>query len=132
MPLSEHEQRILAELEESLSTEDPRFADRVANETVYRHAGRHCKWAGLTFVLGMVFLIAFYSYSVVLGLLGVGIMFVSAVVFERNLRHMGKAGWHDITRSLNEDEHSGAAGGIETKVLDARQWIKSRFKRTDS
>ena len=36
MPLSEHEQRILSELEESLSQQDPTFADRVANETVYR------------------------------------------------------------------------------------------------
>ena len=34
MPLSDHEQRILAELEESLSKQDPRFAERVANESV--------------------------------------------------------------------------------------------------
>jgi Flp pilus assembly protein TadB len=132
MPLSEHEQRILAELEESLSTQDPRFAERVANETVYKHAGRHCKWAGLTFVLGLVFLIAFYSYSVLLGLLGVAVMFVSAIVFERNLRRMGKASWHDITRSLNEEEHSGAQGGIESAVHDARDWIRARFRRRDS
>jgi hypothetical protein len=33
MPLSEHEQRILAELEESLSKQDPRFAKNVARPT---------------------------------------------------------------------------------------------------
>jgi Flp pilus assembly protein TadB len=131
MPLSEHEQRILAELEESLSTQDPRFAERVANETVYRHAGRQCKWAGLFFVLGLVFLIAFYSYSVLLGLFGVGVMFASAIVFERNLRRMGKASWHDITRSLNEDEPSGAQSGIESAVHDARDWIRTRFRRRE-
>jgi hypothetical protein len=131
MPLSEHEQRILAELEESLSTQDPRFAERVASETVYKHAGRQCKWAGLCFFLGLVFLVAFYSFSVILGLIGVGVMFGSAIVFERNLRRMGKASWHDITRSLNEDEHSGAQGGIESAVHDARDWVRSRFRRRD-
>ena len=131
MPLSEHEQRILAELEESLSQQDPTFADRVANETVYRHAGRQCKWAAFTFVLGLVELIAFYSVSVILGLLGVAIMFGSAVVFERNLRKMGRASWHDITRSLHEEERSGAEGGIETAVHDARDWFRSRFHRRE-
>ena len=129
VPLSEHEQRILAELEESLSQQDPTFADRVANETVYRHAGRQCKWAAFTFVLGLVELIALYSVSVILGLLGVAIMFASAVVFERNLRKMGRASWHDITRSLHEEERSGAEGGIETAVHDARDWFRSRFHR---
>ena len=131
VPLSEHEQRILAELEESLSQQDPTFADRVANETVYRHAGRQCKWAAFTFVLGLVELIALYSVSVILGLLGVAIMFASAVVFERNLRKMGRASWHDITRSLHEEERSGAEGGIETAVHDARDWFRSRFHRRE-
>ena len=131
MPPSEHEQRILAELEESLSQQDPTFADRVANETVYRHAGRQCKWAAFTFVLGLIELIALYSVSVILGLLGVAIMFASAVVFERNLRKMGRASWHDITRSLHEEERSGAEGGIETAVHDARDWFRSRFHRRE-
>ena len=132
MPLSEHEQRILAELEESLRQQDPTVADRDANETVYRHAGRQCKWAAFTFVLGLVELIAFYSVSVILGLLGVAIMFGSAVVFERNLRKMGRASWHDITRSLHDEERSGAEGGIETAVHDARDWFRSRFHRRES
>jgi Protein of unknown function (DUF3040) len=132
VPLSEHEQRILAELEDSLVRQDPQFADRVRSETVYRHAGRHCKWAAVGFVLGVVVLVAFYSESLVVGLLGVAIMFVSAVVFERNLRHMGKAGWHDLTRSLHEDHPSGAESGIENAVHGAREWLRTRLFRRDS
>ena len=131
MPLSDHEQRILDELEESLSRQDPTFADRVANETVYSHAGKQCKWAAFTFILGLCELIAFYSVSVALGLVGVAIMFTSAVVFERTLRKMGRASWHDITRSLHEEERSGAEGGIETAVHDARDWFRTRFHRRD-
>lgn len=131
MPLSEHEQRILAELEESLSRQDPRFAEKVANESIYRHASRRCKWAAVIFVLALVGLVALYSVSVVLGLAMVAIMFSSALYFERNLRHLGRAGWHDVTRSLHEDEPSGASGGIENAVHEARNWFKDRFRRTE-
>ena len=131
MPLSEHEQRILAELEESLSKQDPNFADRVANESVYRHAGRQCKWAALGFVIGLVGLILLYPTSVPLGLASVGVMFVSAVLFERNLRVMGKAGWHDVTRSLHEEEPSGASSGIENAVHEAKDWFRTRFHRRE-
>ena len=61
VPLSEHEQRILAEFEESLVRQDPEFAERVRSESVYRHAGRYCKWAAATFVLGVVVLVAFFA-----------------------------------------------------------------------
>ena len=127
LPLSEHEQRILAELEESLVKQDPEFAERVRSETVYRHAGRYCKWSAFGFVAGVAILVAFYSQSVVLGFLGVAIMFVSLVVFERNLRRMGKAGWHDLTKP--KDEERPGAAGIEGAVHDAREWFRSRFHR---
>jgi hypothetical protein len=131
VPLSEHEQRILAELEESLSKQDPTFAHRVANESVYRHAGRQAKWAAFFFVVGVVGLVALYPVSIFYGLIGVAVMFASAVIFERNLRRMGKAGWHDVTRSLHEEERSGASGGIESAVHDARDWLRSRFRRRE-
>ena len=132
VPLSDHEQRILAELEESLVRQDPEFAERVRSETVYRHAGRYCKWAAVTFVIGVVILVAFYSKSVIAGFVGVVIMFASAVWFERNLRRMGRAGWHDLTRSKDgEPKSGGAASGIEGAVSDARDWFRSRFHRRD-
>ena len=132
MPLSDHEQRILAELEESLVKADPEFAERVRSETVYRHAGRYCKWAAVTFILGVVILVAFYSKSVVAGFLGVIIMFASAVWFERNLRRMGRAGWHDLTRSKDgEPRTGGASSGIEGAVSGAHDWFRTRFHRRE-
>jgi hypothetical protein len=132
VPLSDHEQRILAELEESLVKADPEFAERVRSETVYRHAGRYCKWAAVTFILGVVILVAFYSKSVIAGFLGVIIMFASAVWFERNLRRMGRAGWHDLTRSKDgEPRTGGASSGIEGAVTGARDWFRTRFHRRE-
>ncbi len=102
MPLSEHEERILHELERKLYDHDPAFADRVAKETVYRYAGRNCKWAGLGFVIGAIVMVGFFAVSVFLGVLGFLIMLVSAVFFERNMRRIGKAGWHDMRSAAKE------------------------------
>jgi hypothetical protein len=126
--LSEHEQRILAELEESLAREDPQFAERVRSHTVYRHAGRQCKWAALGFLAGLAVLVAFYSESVVLGLVGVAVMFVSAVVFERNLRRLGKASWHDLTHARRDGEQPAS---LEDALHDTREWFRSHFFRRD-
>jgi hypothetical protein len=131
VPLSDHEQRILAELEESLVRQDPEFAERVRSETVYRHAGRYCKWAAVTFVLGVVILVAFYSKSVIAGFVGVVIMFASAVWFERNLRRMGRAGWHDFKRAKDGEKSDGTSSGIEGALGDAREWFRSRFHRRE-
>jgi hypothetical protein len=134
VPLSEHEQRILAELEESLVRQDPEFAERVRSESVYRHAGRYCKWAAVSFVLGVVVLIAFFAKTPVLGFTGVVIMFGSAVVFERNLRRMGRAGWHDLTRARDGEQSkaSAASSGFEGAVTEARDWFRTRFHRREN
>lgn len=129
MPLSEHEQRILAEMEESLVREDPRFAERVRSSTVYRHAGRQCKWAALGFVAGLAVLVAFYSHSVPVGLLGVAIMFGSAVVFERNLRRLGRASWHDLSARHRREGEQPA--GPEHAVHGTREWLRTHFFRRE-
>jgi hypothetical protein len=131
VPLSDHEQQILAQLEESLSQQDPSFAQRVRKETLYRHAGRSVKWAALGFALGLVLTVLLFSMSVALGFVGVALMFTSAVFFERNLRRVGKAGWHDITRSLHEDEPSGTDGRIEHTVHNVRRWLRDRMPHAE-
>jgi hypothetical protein len=65
-------------------------------------------------------------------LVGVVIMFASAVWFERNLRRMGRAGWHDLTRPKDgEVGAGGASSGIEGAVSGARDWFRSRFHRRE-
>jgi hypothetical protein len=124
VPLSEHEQRILHQLEQSLYQEDPDFAERVRSETVYRHAGRYCLWSALVFVVALVFMLATFSSNVALGFVGVVAMFLSGVVFANNARRMGKAGIDDISRSL----HGRSFGPA---VHDPRDWIRGRFHRND-
>ncbi len=122
MPLSDHEQRVLHELEQSLYKQDPAFAERVRSETVYRHAGRYCIWSAVVFVAALLFMVLTFSMSVFLGFLGVVMMFLSAGVFVNNARRMGKAGIDDISRSI----HNRSTGST---VHDPRDWIRGRFHR---
>lgn len=120
MPLSEHEQKILAELEESLSKQDPRFAKNVRDTNVYSHGTRRVRWGIAGFVVGLVILLAFFSQSVYVGLAGVALMFASAIVIERNARLLGRAGWRDITHSHPGDDASGSLG---PKARSLRDWL---------
>jgi Protein of unknown function (DUF3040) len=128
MPLSEHEQKILAELEESLSKQDPRFAKSVRETNVYSHGARRVRRGVAGFVLGLVVLIAFFSQSVYVGLMGVALMFASAVVVERNARRLGRAGWRDITQVRSGDDATGALG---PRVRGLRDWLSRQRRRSE-
>lgn len=125
MPLSEHEQRILAELEESLSKQDPRFVKNVRETNIYVHGGRRVRWGVVGFVVGLLILVLFFSQSVLIGLVGVAMMFVSAVVVERNARLLGRASWQDLTRRSTEE---GAPGAYGPRTTSLRDWL-SRHRR---
>lgn len=122
VPLSEHEQRILEQIERTFYQEDPEFVDRVQKETVYRHAGRNLKWAALAFVCGLALLIATFTRSVLLGLLGFLVMLAAAVAFERNLRRMGKAGLAELTSSVKER-------GVPQSWTELKGRVRERFHR---
>ena len=47
MPLSEHEQRILEEIERRLAEEDPRLVEHVGRTDLYSHLARRIRLAAL-------------------------------------------------------------------------------------
>ena len=100
MPLSEDEQRILAEIEAQLYESDPRLVQQVQETTVYRHAARMIKWGVLGFVGGLAVLVLSFASSLVLGFIGFLIMLASAFLIERNVRRVGKAGLDSLTSSM--------------------------------
>ena len=122
VPLSEEEQRILHEIERNFYERDPDFARGVSEHTLYRHAGRNCKWAGLGFLVGLVILVVSFASSLIVGVLGFFLMLGSALVFERNLRKMGKAGWQSATQSVRDR-------GLPDVFGDAKSRLRKRFKR---
>ncbi|MBW3626196.1 MAG: DUF3040 domain-containing protein, partial [Actinobacteria bacterium] len=123
VPLSEDEQRILQEIEQQLYDSDPELAREVSSTTIYRHAGRNLKWAGLGFVAGLVFMVLTVQ-TLPLAFAGFLAMLACAVLFERNLRKMGRAGWHQWTETMRSSgmrEYFGSAG----------QRVRERFNKKD-
>ena len=124
MPLSEDEQRILHEIEQQFYESDPAFAREVGKTTLYRHAGRNLKWATLGFVCGFVLLLVAFASSLILGFVGFLVMLGSAVVFERNLRKMGRAGWRQVSDTMRTHN-------LRESMGDAGKRIRKRFKREE-
>lgn len=124
MPLSEDEQRILSEIEQQLYASDPQLVREVSSTTIYRHAGRNLKWAGLGFVAGLVLMILTFTTSVLLAFVGFLAMLGSAIFFERNLRKMGRAGWAQWTETLR-------TSGVKDRFGTVGERVRDRFKRDD-
>lgn len=125
MPLSEDEQRILHEIERSFYENDPAFAKGVRETTLFRHAGRNLKYAAAGFIAGLVLLVVSFADSLVLGMIGFLIMLAGAFFFERNLRKMGRAGWHQMTGSVRQ------RGGLGDVFGNTRSRLRDRFRRDD-
>jgi hypothetical protein len=99
VPLSEDEQRILAEIEQQFYRDDPDFAQQVGETTLYRHASRNVKWAALGLLVSLVFTLVVFT-KLLLGLVGFGLMVICAGVLFHNLRKMGKAGYDQLSQRV--------------------------------
>ena len=102
MPLSDDEQRILREIEHQLST-DEKFASAVSSKGLYSHSARNVRWAvlgmvvclaGIVLTLQVHFILAFVAFVAFVGMLS------CALVIERQVRLMGRAGVQDLVQRM--------------------------------
>ncbi len=124
MPLSEDEERILQEISQQFYEDDPDFAGKVGETTLYSHTVRRMKWSGFGFVAGIAFLVASLSTSYLLAFAGFLMMLGCALYFERNLRKLGKAGLDHVTRSIKASGFRDAIGGAKGRM-------RERFRNVD-
>lgn len=79
MPLSDHEQRLLEQMEQALLAEDPKFATAMRGADLRRRYRRRAVFAGLVFVVGVVMLMTGAVTQVIaLGVAGFVVMLGSA------------------------------------------------------
>jgi len=92
MPLSEHEQRILAEIERRLLEDDPKFAQQVSS-SFKAHLARRMKLAVLGFIAGIVVVLlgVVASQNPVVALAGFLLMIGSILFFVQALRRRAVA-----------------------------------------
>lgn len=126
MPLSEHEQRLLDQIERALYAEDPKFASNVRGARM-RSPSRRRRLQGIAlFALGLVLLVMGVMLPVrpagipVISVLGFLVMFAGAVVaiFARSQgQEAGEAG----------ESPGGTAPGGSRSTLAQR--MEERFRR---
>jgi hypothetical protein len=92
VPLSEHEQRILQQIERQFHQE--RGLARSLRVPADRHeAARNAKRAAGGFVLGLVALSLSFAFSWVLGLVGFVVMLATGVALVQSLRRLARDYW---------------------------------------
>jgi len=124
VPLSEDEQRILHEIEQRLTEDDPRLVRQVAETSVYTHALRNLKIAAFVFVVGVVAMIWLLGTHFALSFGAFLIMLGAALVFERNARRLGKTGMQQITQNFR-------GGSVRDYFGSNAQRMRDRMRRED-
>ena len=89
MPLSEHEQRILDEIERRLAEEDPRLVESVSRTSLTIHLLRRIRWSLLAFFAGFFMLMLFFV-SLWIAVIGFALMLLSGLVIYHYLKRLGR------------------------------------------
>jgi hypothetical protein len=128
MPLSEHEQRLLDQIERALYAEDPKFASTVRGARLRRPSRRRRLQGIALFVLGVALLVLGVVLPLkpggvpVVSLLGFLVMFFGALLTLTAIRHG------------DQGEEAGAESGGPSNVTKLRrssfsQRMEERFRK---
>lgn len=99
VPLSDDEQRILREIEAQLKT-DEKFASAVSSSGLYRHSARTIRRAALGVLGCLVALVLALQVHFLLAFVAFGGMLGCALVIERQVRLIGRAGVQDLAQTI--------------------------------
>jgi len=101
VPLSDEEQRILREIETQLKT-DEKFASAVSSSGLYRHSAKRVWWSLLGILVSLVAVIASLQIHFLIAFAAFGAMLGFALVIERQVRLMGRAGVQDLAQTIRK------------------------------
>ena len=113
MPLSEHEQRLLDQIERALYQEDPKFASTVRATDLRTHMRRRLRRAGLVLALGFLLLLTGVVISkAAIGIAGFVVMVGALLLAMSSWKRLGQPG------SSNGGSNPGlhVAGGSSRRV----------------
>ncbi len=124
MPLSEHEQRLLEQIERALYADDPKLASSVRAINPRTYAIRRLWRSLVLFIVGLGVLVAAVAMtssaaSVILGLLGFVLMLVAALRGNGDLRRLG--GKPDVDRRVPRRAGSAPQPAPRTRPSGSRR-----------
>lgn len=119
MPLSDHEQQVLAEMERNLADEDPASArGNVQTRAPERAGTRGIKLGVFIFILGIFALVGFFSSQLlIVGVIAFGAMVAGIVVAGSALR------------ALFTNPEEGSQGRAGRAMADLEAKLRQRYRR---
>lgn len=125
VPLSEHEQRLLEQIERALVDDDPKFASTVRTVDRRSRARRRIQYgAGLVLVGLAVLILGPVIHSVILGVLGFLIMFTGV--------GLGVLNYKTATGAVENGAAAGKGGAARGKAArkpPLKNRLEERFRR---
>jgi hypothetical protein len=131
VPLSEHEQRLLDQIERALYQEDPKFASTVRSTDLRTHMKRRMRRAAVLFGLGVVVMLGgLVSNMPAVGIGGFVVMVAALALALSSWKRLGTSGNQGL-RAVGSDapartrrtKSSTPAGGSLMKRLEER-WTR--------
>ena len=129
MPLSEHEQRLLDQIERALYAEDPKFASTVRSTDLRAVMRRRIRYAVLLFLAGLV-LMLFFVQNPAFGIAGFAVMVGAFALALSAWKRLGGGGGTTLRAVDGRAERS--SGGRRQKPKgngSAKQRLEERWQK---
>ncbi len=125
MPLSEHEQKMLEQMEQALAAEDPKFASQMQGSSLARLQRRRWLVGAIGIVAGLALVLVGVSTTMWVGALGFALMVASAV-FALTPPRKARLG---VVRGDGTTEPHGAKGGKKKGQRSFMDRLDERWER---
>lgn len=122
MPLSEHEQRLLDQIEQALYAEDPKWANTVRISDPRSHYKRRLVKASIGFALGVILLmVGAVAAQIPLGVAGFVVMLATCL--------WGLSSWKRMNGFGGETATTPQPGGRRTQRQGFMERMEERWRR---
>jgi uncharacterized membrane protein YdbT with pleckstrin-like domain len=98
MPLSENEEKILADIEANIRRSDPDLAQHVEQTTIYRHSGRRILFSVLGLVALLIVIVISFTQTWWISFIAFGAMVAIGISLVDHVVKISKAGVDDVIR----------------------------------
>ena len=122
MPLSEHEQRLLEQIEQAFYAEDPKFAHSYRTTDLRTLQRRRLIRVGVLFLAGLGLLLAGVITKIISMGVGGFVVMLAAIL-------LGVSSWQRMRRPKDVAVHRATTGRREGERTSVRQRLQQRWER---
>ena len=130
MPLSEHEQRLLEQMERALYAEDPKFVSSLRGTDLRSHYRRRALGAAVGFILGVVLLMTGVVSTIwIVGVFGFVLMLASALFAVTSWRKVSGSGTETARSNVTPIKGGRTKGRTKGPKRGVTERFEDRWRR---